>query len=106
MENMKRKSINLKSMLILFALVPLTIGLILFSIVSINKTKTSLEDTTLEELKLASQGLKQYYEYDLQNDPVDGFVEYDPTEYIDKVNSNTGIQLTLFKDNVSIYDIS
>ena len=97
---MKRKSINLKSMLILFALVPLTIGLILLSIVSINKTKTSLEDTTLEELKLASQGLKQYYEYNLQHAPVDGFVEYDPTEYIDKVNSNTGIQLTLFKDNI------
>lgn len=97
---MNKKSINLKSMLILFALVPLTVGLILLSIVSIKTTESNLESTILEELKLASQGLKQYYEYDLQTNPVDEFVEYDPTEYIDKVNTNTGVQLTLFRDNI------
>lgn len=97
-----KKGINLRLMLILFALVPLTCGIIMLAIVSLNIMTTNLETTTFEELKVASQGLKSYYEYDLVNDVnlVDGFVEYNPTEYIDKVNNGTGVQLTLFKDDV------
>lgn len=99
---MNKRSINLRSMLILFALIPLTVGLIMLSIVSINMTKANLESTTFEELKLAAQGLKSYYEYDLEHNVnlVDGFVEYNPTEYIDMINNKVGVQLTLFKDDV------
>lgn len=97
-----KKGINLRLMLILFALVPLTCGIIMLAIVSLNIMNSNLETTTFEELKLAAQGLKSYYEYDLLNDVelTDGFVEYDPTEYIDVVNNNVGVQLTLFKDDV------
>ena len=97
-----KRGINLRLLLILFALVPLTCGIVLLATVSLNIMKSNLETTTFEELKLASQGLKSYYEYDLINDVnlVDGFVEYNPTEYIDKVNTKTGVNLTLFKDNV------
>ncbi len=97
-----KKGINLRQMLILFALVPLTCGIIMLAIVSLNIMNSNLETTTFEELKLAAQGLKSYYEYDLINDAdlTDGFVEYDPTEYIDVVNNNVGVHLTLFKDDV------
>lgn len=97
-----KKGINLRLMLILFALVPLTCGIIMLAIVSLNIMNSNLETTTFEELKLAAQGLKSYYEYDLINDVdlTDGFVEYDPTEYIDVVNNNVGVHLTLFKDDV------
>lgn len=100
--NKKRKSINLRLMLILFALVPLICGIILLAMVSLNIMNSNLETTTLEELKLAAQGLKSYYEYDLENnlELTDGFVEYNPEEYIDTVYNNTGINLTIFKDNV------
>ena len=99
---MSKKGINLRLMLILFALIPLTCGIIMLAIVSLNIMNSNLETTTFEELKLAAQGLKSYYEYDLANDAelTDGFVKYDPTEYIDVVNNNVGVQLTLFKDDV------
>ncbi len=99
---MQKRSLNLKAMLILFAIVPLLVGIIALAIVSVNLMKSNLEKTTFEELKLASQSLKSYYEYDLINDNglVDGFVEYNPQEYIDVIFNNTGVNLTLFKDDV------
>lgn len=99
---MQKRSLNLKIMLILFALVPLTVGIIALAIVSVNLMKSNLEETTFEELKVASQGLKSYYEYDLINDNglVDGFVEYNPEEYIDVVFNNTSVNLTLFQGDV------
>ena len=99
---MQKRSLNLKIMLILFALVPLTVGIIALAIVSVNLMKSNLEETTFEELKVASQGLKSYYEYDLINDNglVDGFVEYAPEEYIDVVYNITGVNLTLFQGDV------
>ncbi len=101
MKKLKLK-LNLRMLLILFALVPLTIGVITLAIVSVNIMTSNLEETTLEELKVASQGLKNYYEYDLINDNAltDGFVEYNPEEYIDVMNDSTGVHLTLFKDDV------
>ena len=94
--------LNLKRMLILFALVPLLIGVTTLTVASIKIMTQNLEETTFEELKVASQGLKSYYEYDLINDNglVDGFVAYNPEEYIDAIFSQTGVNLTLFKDDV------
>ncbi len=99
MEKQKKK-INVKLMLILFALVPLASAVIIFAIVSSQITVRNLEDNTKEELQVASKALREYYEYDLinGNDLVDGFVEYD-TEYIDKMKT-IGVDLTVFKENI------
>jgi len=50
----------------------------------------------------AAQGLRSYYEYDIvnDNDLVDGFIDYDPEDYIDTFYDETGIHLTLFKENI------
>lgn len=62
----------------------------------------NLKETTIEELRLAAQGLRSYYEYDLMynNDLEDGFLSYAPEDYIDVIHGNIGVDLTIFKDNV------
>ncbi|MBR4343759.1 MAG: cache domain-containing protein [Lachnospiraceae bacterium] len=98
---MNKKSIlNLKRMMIMFAIIPLVLGLlILGTVISIVSTN-NLEDNIQQELRLAAKGLREYYEYDLinDNDLVDGFCEYE-TDYIDRM-STIGIEFTLFKDDV------
>ncbi|MCR5848171.1 MAG: cache domain-containing protein [Lachnospiraceae bacterium] len=92
--------LNLKRMLILMALVPLTSSIVILGLISNKIAVNSLEKNIREELKLASTGLKEYYQYDLinENDLVNGFCEYD-TDYIDRM-AETGIDFTLFKDDV------
>ncbi|MCR4689883.1 MAG: cache domain-containing protein [Lachnospiraceae bacterium] len=98
----KKARLNLKKSLIMFALIPLSVGLITLGIVSAVILTQSIEENIREELVIASSGLKEYYTYDLENGTnlVDGFCEYNPEEYIDKIAQNTGIDLTLFKDNI------
>ncbi len=97
-----QKKISLKTMIIMVALIPMICAIIGLAITSIEVMTNSLESNTLEELLVASQGLKAYYEYDIinENDLVDGFIEYNPEEYIDEVFNKTGINLTLFKNNI------
>ncbi len=99
---MKQKGINLKLVFLLFALIPLGTGILILALVTSRIMVNNLEENTLEELKLAAQSLRSYYEYDLENDNalVDGFVEYAPEEYIDVIYDNVGVNLTLFKDDV------
>ena len=100
MKNNEKRGISITSMLILFALVPLTVTAIILVVISSVNIVNSIKTNTREELEVASQALRDYYEYDIINniDLVDGFCEYDTT-YIDKIK-NRGIDLTLFKENI------
>ena len=91
------KKISMRLMLVLFALVPITVGAIVFVIVGGSVMTTNIETNIKEELRVASEALKEYYVYDLENDIdlVDGFIEYD-TDYIDRM-TETGIEFTVFK---------
>ena len=97
---MKKSKLNLKKMLLMFALIPLGAGLMALSIIAILVMGNHLEENTKEELMVASKGLREYYEYDLvnNNDLVDGFIEYEH-DYLDRMAS-VGVDLTVFKDNV------
>ena len=99
---MKKKGLNLINVFLMFALIPLGIGCLILAIIAANMMSNNLEENTFEELKLAAQGLRSYYEYDLNNNNElqDGFCEYNPEEYIDVVYNNIGVNLTLFKDDV------
>lgn len=55
-------------MLITMVLVPMIVAIIGLAITSIRTISSKLEETTLEELLVAAQGLEGYYEYDLVND--------------------------------------
>lgn len=99
---MRKSRLTLKNTLALFALVPLTVGMIILAVFSVFEMTSNLKETTFEELNLAAQGLKSYYEYDLinDNDLEDGFIGYAPEDYIDVVHDTIGVDLTLFRDNV------
>ena len=94
--------LSMRLMLTLFALLPMAVLAIILVIVTVRVTTSNLEENTKDELRIATMGLRAYYEYDLinDNDLVDGFIEYDPEDYIDTVHDKTGVELTLFKDNV------
>lgn len=101
-KNKKAAGLNLKKALVMFALIPLSLGLIILGSVAAFILTQSIESDIREELVIASSGLMEYYTYDLESGTnlVDGFCQYNPEEYIDKIAKNTGIDLTLFKDNV------
>lgn len=86
---------NIKRMLILFASIPLLASIIAMAIISYSSTKTNLEDNTKEELQVASQGMKEYYENVLATK---GEIEYDTT-YVDSLASKN-VFLTLFQGDV------
>ena len=89
---------NIKQMLVMFAVIPLVIGLLVVTMFTVEYSVNTFKDDIRSELKLAAKSLKEYYEYDLinDNDLVDGFCEYD-TDYIDRM-AETGIEFTLFKE--------
>ena len=93
------KRIGFKQLLIMFAMIPLIAAVLIMAICSANLMKSNIEKNIRDELKVASQGLRGYYEYDLINnyDLEDGFVVYDPEEFIDRIYKETGVSLTLFK---------
>ena len=98
---MKKQTImNFKRMLILFAVIPLILGILIISMFTVEISVKTFKEDIKSELKLAAKSLREYYEYDLMNDNdlVDGFCEYN-TEYIDRM-TETGIEFTLFKDDV------
>ncbi len=100
---MKEKNkLSLRSMLILMVLVPMVVAIVGLAVSSITVLSSKLSENTLEELMVAAKGLEGYYRYDLEHDNnlVDGFVEYNPEEYIDEFYNKTGVNLTLFKDNI------
>ena len=90
--------LNMKKSLIMFALIPLTVGLCILSILSGVILTGNVENTIKEELIVSTQGLYEYYEYDLvnENNLVDGFCEYE-TDYIDSMAADTDIEFTIFK---------
>ena len=96
----RQRHISLRTMLIIFALLPLISAVIIIALVNSGIVVSNLNSSTKESLILASQALKEYYEYDLKhNINLDGdFCEYD-TEYID-VMKKTGFEFTIFKKNI------
>jgi len=95
-----KKKLNIKAMLLMFALIPLVSVVVLLFFITSGIMVKNLEDNTKEELMVASKALREYYEYDLENNLnlVDGFIEYE-TDYIDAMKA-TGVDLTVFKGNI------
>ncbi len=103
MKQKKKNGLTLNQMLIMFALIPLTVAMVVISVFAVNTMTKNVETTTKEELVLATQSLREYYQYDIINgvdlDPETNFCAYD-TEYIDLMGRETGVDFTLFKNNV------
>ncbi|MBR5116940.1 MAG: cache domain-containing protein [Lachnospiraceae bacterium] len=100
MEERKQGFLTLNKTLVMFALIPLTVSLVILGLAASVIMTQRIEENIKEELHVAAKSLQEYYAYDLINgiDLVDGFCEYD-TEYIDTMKE-TGIDFTLFKDDI------
>ena len=96
----KKNWLTLNKTLVMFALIPMTVSLIVLSIAASVIMTANIEENIKEELNVAAKSLQEYYAYDLINgiDLVDGFCEYD-TVYIDTMKE-TGIDFTLFKEDI------
>ena len=99
MDNKKAKrGLDMKRMLLLFALIPLTVVGAVIIIVSYSKMSKALEDQTKQSLQIAAHGLREYYEWDIVNQ---GGIEYE-TDYVDSMQKQ-GVDLTIFKDNIRFF---
>ncbi len=98
----KKKKLTFRGTLLMYALIPLVSAVLILGVATARLMIKNLEENTFDELKLASEGLRAYYEYDLlnDNDLEDGFLAYAPEDYIDVINQQTGIHLTIFRDNI------
>ena len=96
----KKGTLGFKAVLILLLVIPMTTVLLILGFVSRMVATSSLEKNIREELRVAAYSLREYYIFDLINgiNLDNGFCEYD-TEFIDRM-SQTGIDLTLFQDDV------
>ncbi len=96
MDNKKKsKGFDMRKMLLLFALVPLTVVGIVIIIVAYNKMVKAVEEQTKQSLQIAAHGLREYYEWDIINR---GGIEYE-VDYVDSM-AEQGVDLTMFKDNI------
>ena len=95
---MRKSKMGLKTMLLLFALIPLVPTLLILTICSVVMSTNNLESLTKEALKVASTGLNEFYSYDVVNT---GECPYEH-EYVDTM-SKQGYELTIFKDNVRYF---
>ena len=92
----KAKGLNMKKMLLMIGLIPMAVVMVLLLIMAYVKLSAALEDQTRHSLEIAANGLKAYYEWDIQNR---GVIEYE-TDYVDFMAAEGNVDLTLFKDNV------
>ncbi len=99
MDNKKEKrGLDMRRMLLLFSLIPLTVVGAVIIIVSYSKMSKALEEQTKQSLQIAAHGLREYYEWDIVNQ---GGIEYE-TDYVDSMQ-NQGVDLTIFKDNIRFF---
>ena len=96
----KKGTLSFKAILILLIVFPMTLALVILSVICTQVSKANLENNIREELKVSAYSLREYYIYDLENgiNLDNGFCEYD-TEYIDRM-CETGVDFTLFQEDV------
>lgn len=93
--NEKKAIFSMRSMLILFAMLPLVTALVTLTIISSINTSNKMQEETYQTLKAASLSLGEYYEYQMQQE---GELVYDHS-YVDSLK-DTGVELTVFVDGV------
>ena len=91
----KKAIFSMRSMLILFAMLPLVTALVTLTIISSINTSNKMQEETYQTLKAASLSLGEYYEYQMQQE---GELVYDHS-YVDSLK-DTGVELTVFVDGV------
>jgi len=87
------KKLNITTVLLLIGFVPLIFTSIIICILMNNKISNKLQEDVYNELFVAADGLRQYYQYDIENGGIEA-VSYEH-DYVDMLTSKD-IQMTLF----------
>ena len=92
----KRNGISIYLMQVLFALIPLFVGAVVLTAVSVYELNLNLEGSVYEKLEVACMGAGEYFGYDIEN----GIISQDDTsfEYVDGFKEQN-IELTIFKQD-------
>lgn len=89
---MKKRSLNMNRMLLLFSMVPLVVGVIVVMVIAIILLNKNLEEKVQDQLFVAAQGLKDYTEFELKAGAEE--ITYD-ADYIDCLKPYD-VDLTVF----------
>ena len=95
---MKKKSgISIYLMQVLFALIPLVVGAVVLTVISVYELNSNLEKSVYEKLEVACLGAEDYFEYDIVN----GIISQDDLsfEYVDSFKEQN-IEITIFQNDV------
>lgn len=88
---MNKKKLTLTTVLLMIGFIPLIVSGILICLITSRLVTGHLEDAVYEKLYVASDGLRQYYQYDLDTGAE---IEYEH-EYVDMLKDKD-IEMTLF----------
>ena len=92
--NKSNSKMGLLPILLILGLAPLLVAAIIIGVVSCKELSANMEEDVFKELRVASEGLRQYYEYDLMQG---NELEYDEDhQYVDSFKAE-GVELTLFQ---------
>ncbi len=90
----KKKKLTMTSTMMMIGFIPLLFSGILVCLITAFNITSSLESMTYQKLRVAADGLRQYYEWDIINSGAPAY-EHD---YVDSLKSQD-IELTLFMGN-------
>ncbi|MBO4900368.1 MAG: methyl-accepting chemotaxis protein, partial [Lachnospiraceae bacterium] len=90
----KKGGLGLLPVLLTLGLAPLIVSALIIGILSAKELSANMEDDVFNELRVAAEGLRQYYEYDLMNG--DELTYDEDHAYVDSLKGD-GVELTLFQ---------
>ena len=91
---MKRGKLSFNQILLMFALIPLLIGIVTLAVYSINKLDEKLEENTYSRLRACAKSVQKYFEWDIREDILE--IDDVSEDFIDSLKDQ-GIELTLFE---------
>ncbi len=93
------KKISMRAMIIMYSLIPLTVVIVLLFLVTSWIMIYDLEGDMTDELRVASNGLKEYYEFSSMSADSSGADYSDhQSDYLDSLKK-TGVDLSVFEAN-------
>lgn len=93
----KQKKMTLTSVLLMIGFIPLIMSGVIICIMTSRTVTGHLEEAIYDKLYVAADGLRQYYQYDLQHGEE---IEYEH-EYVDMLKKD-GIEMTVFEGDTRL----
>ena len=89
---MEKKKLTLTSVLLMIGFIPLIVSGIIICVITARTVTSHLEDSVYDKLHVAADGLRQYYQYELE---AGNEMPYEH-DYVDMLKGQD-IEMTLFK---------